>query len=280
MAKRTTQRRSRAAEEHRAESTNAGSKPEVPQDLAMIVWLLAPERIETLRRELIDGKAGDTELLLWKLAYSGPLEPDEAGPNIMRFMTLEQFLRGEAFKPGPPYLNAPPGLEWGRPQEVKPDEALGASNPEGGAPGNWTRLNGKKLAASLRTAARALVEDPEYREALARRIDDGKAPRMRRLLWQLADQKSREPEALRPRKLPLSFISDHLPWDPAHDPMREQGERMIEAKAREEEEARARQAAAAKQAAAAPEEPEEADQLESVYIPEPDDPPEPHYRSR
>ena len=79
-----------AREAHRAESTNAGSKPEVPQDLAMIVWLLAPERIETLRRQLIDGTAGSIEPLLWKLAYSGPCEP-EGDP--IRWITTEQLMQ-------------------------------------------------------------------------------------------------------------------------------------------------------------------------------------------
>jgi len=77
-----------AREAHSAESTNAGSKPEVPQDLAMIVWLLAPERIETLRRQLIDGTAGSIEPLLWELAYSGPCEPE--GDQI-RWITFEQL---------------------------------------------------------------------------------------------------------------------------------------------------------------------------------------------
>jgi hypothetical protein len=88
MAKQTKRRRARAAEEPRAERTNAGSKPEVPQDLAMIVGLLAPERIETLRRRLIDGAAGSIEPLLWKLAYSGPCKP-EGDP--VRWTTFEQL---------------------------------------------------------------------------------------------------------------------------------------------------------------------------------------------
>jgi hypothetical protein len=77
-----------AREAHRAESTNPRSKPEVPQDLAMIVWLLAPERIETLRRQLIDGTAGSIEPLLWELAYSGPYE---AEGDSMRWITIEQL---------------------------------------------------------------------------------------------------------------------------------------------------------------------------------------------
>jgi hypothetical protein len=69
----------------------------------------------------------------------------------------------------------------------------------------------------------------------------------------------------------------YLPGDPRADPMREKTQRMIEAKEREEEEARAQQAVPDKQAAAAP---EETMDLEVVRLPEPDAPPEPHYRSR
>ena len=77
-----------AREAPRAERPNAGSRPEVPQDLAMIVGLLAPERIETLRRQLIDGTAGSIEPLLWELAYSGPCEPE--GDRV-RWITFEQL---------------------------------------------------------------------------------------------------------------------------------------------------------------------------------------------
>jgi len=266
MAKRTTHRRSRAAEEHRAESTNAGSKPEVPQDLAMIAWLLAPQGIETLRRQLIDGKAGPIEPLLYTLAYSGPLEPD-AERRSVRFVTTAQFWAEQA---GHAVADPP------KADDRKP------SNPGGEKIGSASgyRIKWDKVVLDARRRARALVEDPGYQESLRRRLADGKAPKMMALLLRWPEKKSRDPYELRRGKPPLTVATKYLPWDPRGDPMREQGERMIEAKAREEEEARARQAAAAKQAAAAPEEPEEADQLESVYIPEPDDPPEPHYRSR
>ena len=128
--------------------------------------------------------------------------------------------------------------------------------------------------------ARGLVEDPEYLAALDRRLADGKAPRMRRLLLQWADTKSRDPDELRRGLPPLTVAMKYLPGDPRADPMREQSERMIAAKEREEEEARAQQAAPDKQVAAAAEEPEEAEQLESVYIPEFGELPEPPYRSR
>jgi hypothetical protein len=149
------------------------------------------------------------------------------------------------------------------------------------------RIKWENVDADVRRMARELVEDPEYRAALHRRLADGKAPRMMRLLLQWADKKSRDPRELRRGKPTLTVATKYLPGDPAGDPMREKTQRMIEAKAREEqararqeEDARAQQAAPDQQAAAAPEDPEEADHLVSVYIPEPDDPREPHYRSR
>jgi len=142
------------------------------------------------------------------------------------------------------------------------------------------RIKWTNVALDVRRKARALVEDPEYLAALDRRLADGKAPRMRRLLLQWPDQKARDPEELRRGLPPFTVASKYLPWDPRGDPMREKTQRMIEAKAREEEEARAKQAAPANQAAAAPEDPEEGEPLESVYIPEFGEPPEPPYRSR
>jgi hypothetical protein len=139
------------------------------------------------------------------------------------------------------------------------------------------RIKWTNVASDVRRKARELVEDPEYLAALDRRLVDGKAPGMRRLLLQWADTKSRDPEELRRGLPPFTVASKYLPWDPRGDPMREQTQRMIEAKAREEEEARAQQEASDKHAAEAPEEPMD---LEVVRLPEPDDPPEPHYRSR
>jgi len=76
-------------EEHRAQITQARGGPEVPPELGMIAWLLQdPAAREGLRRQLIDGKAGDLEPLLWKLAYSGPRESDG---KRMRVITIEQW---------------------------------------------------------------------------------------------------------------------------------------------------------------------------------------------
>src|SRR5258707_11688391 len=123
------------------------------------------------------------------------------------------------------------------------------------------RINWTNVALDVRRKARPLVEDPEYLAALDRRLADGKAPRMRRLLLQWPDQKARDPDELRRGLPPLTVASKYLPWDPRGDPMREQSERMIAAKEREEEEARAQQAAPDKQVAVAPEEPEEGEPL-------------------
>src|SRR5258707_6551577 len=142
------------------------------------------------------------------------------------------------------------------------------------------RIKWTNVASDVRRKARALVEDPEYLAALDRRLVDGKAPRMMRLLLQWPDQKARDPEELRRGLPPVTVASKYLPWDPRGDPMREQSERMIAAKEREEEEARAQQAVPDNQAAAAPEDPEEGEPRESVYIPECGEPPEPPYRSR
>jgi hypothetical protein len=263
MAKQAKRRRARAAEEPRAERMNAGREPDRRQDLAMIVWLLAPERIETLRRRLIDGAAGAIEPFLYTLAYDGPLD---SGPPVI--WVASEPLAAEAG-----HTPADPPKAEGR-----------ETNPAGGGKTESESGNGirwDKRAMEVRRAARALVEDPEYQESLRRRLDDGKAPQMMRLLLQWPAMKSHDPRELRRGKPPLVVGSmKYLPWDPRADPLRERAQRMIEAKARQEEEARARPAAPDKQAAATPEDPEEAEQLVCVYRPEFDEPPAPPYRSR
>ena len=131
------------------------------------------------------------------------------------------------------------------------------------------RIKWNKVDSDVRRMARELVEDPEYRAALRRRLADGKAPRMMRLLLQWPEQKARDPQELRRGKPPLTVVMKYLPGDPAGDSMREQTQRMIEPKAREEEEARTRHAAGERPATATPEKPSDPDQLE-VYR----DPPE------
>jgi hypothetical protein len=236
----------RIREESHAESAGSVSGPVVPQDLAMMAWFLAPERMETLRRQLIDGKAGDIEPRLWKLAYTEPFEQRQAARTI-RYMNREQSMRGEADKPGPPYLNAPPGLEWGlngKPGEDPIARIQGRHHVQKGA-----RLKWDQVAVDVRRAARALMEDPEYREALVRRIADGKARTMRRLLWEWAERKSQEPADRQPRK-PLSMVTEGLPW--LNDPLAERERIMIEAQEAEavlqalvREEARTKQVTAA-----------------------------------
>jgi hypothetical protein len=133
------------------------------------------------------------------------------------------------------------------------------------------RIKWTNVASDVRRKARELVEDPEYLAALDRRLADGKAPRMMRLLLQWADTKSRDPAELRRGKPTLTVATKHLPGDPAGDPLRERTQRMVEAKAREEEArarqeeaARAQQAARDKPAALPPDDPSDPEELEVV----------------
>ena len=124
------------------------------------------------------------------------------------------------------------------------------------------RIKWTNVALDVRRKARALVEDPEYLAALDRRLADGKAPRMMRLLLQWADTKSRDPEELRRGLPPVTVASKYLPWDPRGDPMRVKTQQ--EARARQEEDARAQQAARDKPAALPPDDPSAPDELELV----------------
>jgi hypothetical protein len=124
------------------------------------------------------------------------------------------------------------------------------------------------LQVRLHEAAWALVQDPEYRHALQRRIDDGKAPAMQRLLWDIAEQHVRKPEMWRPR-LPFCFLSVHPPW--MMDPLAERERLFIEAQEAEAAlQARVREEACITQATAAaapPQDPPDPDALE-LYQPE------------
>jgi hypothetical protein len=170
----------------------------------------------------------------------------------MRFMTMDQNFRGEGAKPGPKYLNLPPGA------------VDRSGRTEAGAGISW-----ESLALQLHQAAWALVQDPEYVEALQRRIDDGKAPAMECLLCELIEQNSRKPEVWRSKK-PLVFVSEVPPW--LMDPLAERENAMSERQAeQEEQEARIRQETRDQEAArpaAAPDEPSDPDALE-LYQPEP-----------
>ena len=212
------------------QSTNAVGEPALPPEFAIFAWLLDPERRETMRRRFIDGKGGAMERRITEFAYSRPPAP-EYGYIGWRYMTTEQYLRGEGNKPGPKYLNLPPGV-------VCPEFAQGKEK-------SWE----DNLEVRLHEAAWALVQDPEYRHALQRRIDDGKAPAMQRLLWDIAEQHVRKPEMWRPR-LPFCFLSVHPPW--MMDPLAERERLFIEAQEAE---------------AALPEDPLDPDALE-LYQPE------------
>ncbi len=148
-------------------------------------------------------------------------------------------------------------------------DGLGRRKPERGGPDERPQVNWKNVALDVRRAARALIEDPEYQEALRRRLADGKAPRMMRWLWQWADKKSRDPQEPRRHKPPFTIVLKHLPGQ--YDPLAEKTRQMIEAKAtREEQEACARQEACDKQAAdTTPEDPPAPDVLEVYRDPSP-----------
>jgi hypothetical protein len=225
-----------------AQSTSVSGGPVVPPALAIFVWLLDPERRETMRRRFIDGKGGPLERWIWKFAYSKPLAPED-GIVGMRFMTVDQYFRGEGAKPGPKYLNLPPGA------------VDRSGRPDGEAGISWERL-----ALQLHQAAWALVQDPEYVDALRRRIGDGKAPAMERLLCEITEENSRKPEAWRPKK-PVAFVSEVPPW--LMDPWAEREKAMLERQADDEkQEALARQEAPDKQTAttaAPPDEPADLD---------------------
>jgi hypothetical protein len=246
MKKGVRHRRAREAREaDHAQRTNTVGGPELPPEFATFAWLLDPERRETMRRRFVDGKGGAMERWVTKFAYSRPLAP-EHGIVGMRFMTVEQYMQGEGNRPGPKYLNLPPGVGY-----------------DSGPPEAGVKTSGEDLASRLHRAAWELVRDPEYVEALHRRINDGKAPAMERLLAELLDEKSRNPETWRPRKS-FCFLSKHPPW--LMDPLAERERIMIEAQeaeavlqARVREEARTKQATAA---AAPPDEPSDDEALE------------------
>ncbi|HTC24560.1 MAG TPA: hypothetical protein VK688_09365, partial [Gemmatimonadales bacterium] len=83
-----------------------------------------------MRRRFIDGKGGAVERWVTKFAHSRPLVL-EHGFVGMRFMTYEQYLLGLGDKPGPKYLNLPPGV-------VPP-----AERPHTGASSSGEELTGR-----------------------------------------------------------------------------------------------------------------------------------------
>ena len=184
--------------------------PTVRADLVMITWQLQPKRVAALRRRLISGTAGEIERTFLDI-YS-EVQDAATTTGYMRYMTLEQCLAGEGNKPGPQFLNAPPG----HPKDPPPMQTYGLT---------WGLIN----AEIVRTITR-LIDDPKYHAALKRRIENGSAAGMDRYFWRLA---SRKPADLGLRKRrPLCFICKTLPW--LADPLAEQERKMIEAQEAEE----------------------------------------------
>jgi hypothetical protein len=179
MAMRAKRGGRRARQVDGAQRASAGGGTERSPEVAQFEWLLDPKRTETMRRRFIDGKGGAVERWITKFAHSRPPAPEQDFDG-MQFMTVEQYMRGEGNKPGPKYLNLPS------------DVVAPSTLPRTGA-----RNSREELIVRAHLVAWALVHDPEYVAALQRRMDDGKAPGMQRLLWDIAEQNARKPEMWR-----------------------------------------------------------------------------------
>jgi hypothetical protein len=263
MKKNATGRSSSAQEAPRAQNTNTGHGPEVRLDLVMLVWLLAPERVETLRRQLIDGKVAQVEPHLYTFAYSGPLEP-EAERKRVRWMTpqaweAEQAAHAAAEQTAHAAAEQPKADSWN------------TSNARGENIDSKSgyRIKWDKMVLDMRLRARALVENPEYQESLRRRLLDGKAPKMLALLLQWPEKKSRDPYEQELGKPQLTVVVDRTPG--TYDPLAEREKAMLEAQKAEEalraragEETRTEQATAA---AVVPDEPSDGETLELYEAP-------------
>src|SRR5260370_37885761 len=176
--KENAKRRSRRAQEaHPVQGTNAVDESALPPELAIFAWLLDPARRETMRRRFIDGKGGPMERWIWKFAYSRPLAP-EHGIVGMRFMTVDQNFRGEGAKPGPKYLNLPPGA------------VDRSGRPDGEAGISW-----ESLAARLPRAAGAPGPGPHYHDPPPRPGRGGDAPRMARPPREITEEDAAESAA-------------------------------------------------------------------------------------
>ena len=230
-----------------------------------MAWLLAPERIETLRRQLIDGKVGQFEPRVYTFAYSGPVEL-EADRRSVRFITTAEW---EAEQAGHPLPERPDHAASDEP-DADSRETTTARSERSKGPSRY-RINWDKMVLELRRRARALVEDPEYLESLRRRIADGKAPKMMALLLQWPERKSRDPYEKRRGKPQFTVVTPYPVVGPhAYDPLAGREKAMIEAQQAEEAlQARVREEAGIKQAAAAPpENPPDPNALE-LYKPKP-----------
>ena len=238
----------RIREESHAESAGTVSGPVVPQDLAMMAWFLAPESMGNLRRQLVDGKAGQFEPRLYTFAYSGPVE-SEADRRSLRFITTAQW---EAEQAGHPLPEQPDHAALGDP-DADSRETTNARGERSKGPSGY-RINWDKMVLELRRRARALVEDPEYRESLRRRIADGKAPKMMALLLQWPERKSRDPYEKRRGKPQVTVVTPYpVVGRHAHDPLAGREKAMRAAQQADEAlQARVGEEVGFKQAAAAP----------------------------
>jgi hypothetical protein len=140
-----------------------------PAELRVVVSLLDPAQVGNLLRQFIDGTAGSTEVVFWKIAYSGPLEPIEGQLRSLNFLRGAQWERKMAGEPADP-AESPRA-------DSKSEQRSSQQTTLQGVP-NW-----EKLARHVRRVARSLVENPVYLAALQRRLDDQRAPRMVKYFW-------------------------------------------------------------------------------------------------
>ncbi len=222
---------------------------------------------QALHRELIDGRAGRLEPLLWKLAEDVPLgaRPPESGIRFYN-CSYDEYLALQGKPIEAPYLAA---TARGRDHSSgnrgggKGVTAPGSTGQQAPAAGP-KRIAFDKPIAEVRQLAFALVADPEYQDALFRRIQDGRAREMQAVLLRLPDRAANHPAWQAVGRRPLTLICG-----PKHDPMAEQTRRMVEAQLQEEEELLRRQAHPEPQTATtSPEEAIDPDEPEVVRLPE------------
>ncbi len=235
----------------------------IPPQLVMLLRMLAdPISQHTLWRQLIDGRAGRLEPLLWKLAEDVPLGPErrirfyycnyDEYPSALHWKPIEAPYRAGTAK-GRDHSSGDRGAGDGVTAPGSRDQKAQAAGPK--------RIAFDKVKAEVRKGAHALVTDPEYLDALFRRIQDGRAPHMQAMLLRWPERAAKHPAWQAVDRRPLDVICG-----PKHDPMAEQTQKMVEAQLQEEEEPSRRQAQPAQQTTTSPEGATDPDELEVVRL--------------
>ncbi len=240
-----------------------------PQLVLLHQMLTDPIGRETRRRQLIDGRAGRLEPLLWKLAEDVPLgsRPPERGTRFYR--DYDEYLLALQGKP----IEAPhPAAAAKGRERSSGDRGAGEGVTAPGTTGQKAQAAGpkriafEKVKAEVWKWAHALVTDPEYLDALFRRNQDGRALQMLAMLLRFPERAAKHPAWQAVGKRPLAIIG--VSFDPKNDPMAEQTQKMAEAQLQEDEELLRRQAQPEQQTATtSPEEATDPDELEVVRLP-------------